>query len=102
MSAARIRAAQLARPSWWQRTVALLRRSYVLALATVMVLVGSVVMLGRRSEKIEAKPAAQEHLAPSATAQDFARARAAATRGDCAAALALAGRIANEDPEYYR
>ena len=58
MAAARVKADQLATPSWWERVVAVLRRPAVLALATVMVLLGGAVILGRRGDKMEANPPA--------------------------------------------
>lgn len=54
MAAARVKAEEMARPSWWQRLVALLRRPPVLALATVLVLIGGAVFIGQRRDKLEA------------------------------------------------
>ena len=56
MAAARVKAEQMAQPSWWQRVFAVLRRPPVLALATVMVLIGGAVFIGKRSDKLEAPP----------------------------------------------
>jgi hypothetical protein len=56
MAAARVKADEMARPSWWQRLVALLRRPPVLALATVLVLLGGAVFIGQRRDKLEAVP----------------------------------------------
>lgn len=60
MAAARVKAEQMAQPSWWQRVFAVLRRPPMLALATVMVLIGGAVFISKRSDKLEAPP-------PSAT-----------------------------------
>lgn len=56
MAAARVKAEEMATPSWWQRLVALLRRPPVLALATVLVLLGGAVFVGQRRDKLEATP----------------------------------------------
>jgi len=58
MAAARVKAEQMAKPSLWQRLAALLRRPPVLALATVLVLVGGAVFIGQRHTKMEANPEA--------------------------------------------
>ena len=49
LAAARIQAEAMApKPSWWQRLLAALRRPPLLALVTVLVLLGGAVLLGRR------------------------------------------------------
>jgi len=55
MAAARVKAEQMAKPSLWQRISALLRRPPVLALATVLVLIGGAVFIGQRHSKLEAQ-----------------------------------------------
>lgn len=54
MAAARTKAAEMApepvKESWWRRTLAMLTRPPVLAAATVVVLVGSTMVLSRRSD----------------------------------------------------
>ncbi len=55
MAAARIKADEMAKPSLWERIVALLRRPPVLALATVLVLIGGAVFIGQRRAAMEAE-----------------------------------------------
>ncbi len=50
LAAARTKAETLSQPSWWQRVVALLRRPPVFALATVMILLGGALLIGRTIE----------------------------------------------------
>jgi hypothetical protein len=54
MAAARVKAEEMAKPSWWQRLVASLRRPPVLAFATLLVLIGGAVFIGQRRDKLEA------------------------------------------------
>jgi len=54
MMAARAKAEHMTKPSWWQQVLAVLRRPAVLALASVLVLLGGVVLIGRRGDKMEA------------------------------------------------
>lgn len=61
MAAARVKAEQMAAPTLWQRITALLRRPPVLALATVLVLIGGAVFIGQRKDTMEA-----EHVVSSA------------------------------------
>jgi hypothetical protein len=62
MAAARVKAEEMAKPSLWQRIVALLRRPPVMALATVLVLIGGAVFIGQRRDKMQAEaPVATEH-----------------------------------------
>jgi len=56
MAAARVKADAMTRPSWLQRMFAVLRKPPVLALATVMVLLGGVVLIGKRKEQLEPTP----------------------------------------------
>jgi hypothetical protein len=63
MAAARVKAEDMARPSLWQRVAAVLRRPPVLALATVLVLIGGAVFIGQRHEKLEAPPPSVEQPA---------------------------------------
>jgi hypothetical protein len=58
MAAARVKAEQMAKPSLWQRISALLRRPPVLALATVLVLIGGAVFIGQRRDKLASEPTA--------------------------------------------
>jgi hypothetical protein len=55
MAAARMKADEMAKPSLWERIVALLRRPPVLALATVLVLIGGAVFIGQRRAAMEAE-----------------------------------------------
>ncbi|MEJ7600159.1 MAG: hypothetical protein WKG01_19785 [Kofleriaceae bacterium] len=65
MAAARSKAAEMKpRESWWQRVVATLRRPPVLALATITLLVGGAVLIGKRQAKLEV-----ERMAPSSVPQ---------------------------------
>ncbi|HEX5062646.1 MAG TPA: hypothetical protein VFV99_24910 [Kofleriaceae bacterium] len=63
MAAARVKAEQMAKPSLWQRLAALLRRPPVLALATVLVLIGGAVFIGQRHSKMEVAPEASDQRA---------------------------------------
>lgn len=63
MAAARVKAEQMTKPSVWQRISALLRRPPMLALATVLVLIGGAVFIGQRHSKMEATPPALEQRA---------------------------------------
>jgi hypothetical protein len=59
MAAARGKAAEMAPPSaWWQRVVAGLRRPPVMAFATVLVLLGGAMIVGRQLERTGAPVAA--------------------------------------------
>lgn len=61
MAAARVKAEAMAKPSWWQRIVALLRRPPVFALATIMILIGGGLFIAQRRDKLETSgPAVQE------------------------------------------
>lgn len=69
MAAARSHAQILAKPTWWQRLISAMRRPPMLALATVMVLLGGVLILTRHGDELEKAPAApppqSDTLAPS-------------------------------------
>jgi hypothetical protein len=63
MAAARVKAEQMsaaaageAKPSLWQRFLDSMRRPPVLALATVMVLIGGAVLVGRHGDEMESSP----------------------------------------------
>lgn len=61
MAAAREKASELeaeAQPSWWQRTLATLRRPPVMALATVTVLLGGALFVTQRSAKMKVEATA--------------------------------------------
>ncbi len=67
MAAARAKAVEMQpRSSWWQTLLVTLRRPPVLALATVMVLVGGAVFIGRRNADVEA-PALAPRTPPAGT-----------------------------------
>ncbi|MEO7735152.1 MAG: hypothetical protein ABIY55_29630 [Kofleriaceae bacterium] len=67
MAAARGKAAELApTPTWWQRVVAGLRRPPALAFATVLVLLGGALVVGRRLER-EGAPTAHWASEPQRT-----------------------------------
>ena len=46
LAAARVKAEVMASPPWWKRVLAVLRRPPVLALASVMILIGGVIVIG--------------------------------------------------------
>lgn len=85
MAAARVKAEQMAKPSLWQRIIAVLRRPPVMALATVMVILGGVLLIGPRKGDVEvAQPAlhaaqdpapAEAVVAPGSAAETDDRAR---------------------------
>jgi hypothetical protein len=101
MEAARVKADEMAQPSLWQRIAALLRRPPVLALATVLVLIGGAVFIGQRKDKLSHAPevsleqrdtaqgsAPAQTIAPAPEKNDEqpAAAPSAATHGDPSAA----------------
>lgn len=63
-----VASAEPAAPSLWQRFLDLMRRPPVLALATVMVLIGGAVLVGRRGDKMESAPT----VAPTQSAPEGA------------------------------
>jgi hypothetical protein len=78
MAAARMKAEVMANPPWWKRLFDVLRRPPVLALATIMVLLGGVIVVGHhpdqvqapappRSEVIASPPPAEPGSPPAAT-----------------------------------
>lgn len=80
MAAARVKAEEMATPSLWQRITALLRRPPVLALATVLVLIGGAVFIGQRKEAIEVDYVAEPPLAAAPTGAGSAAASAPGAR----------------------
>jgi hypothetical protein len=62
MAAARSHVDVLAKPTLWQRIVAALRSPPILALATVMILIGGVVLFTRHSDELEKAPTAPAPL----------------------------------------
>jgi hypothetical protein len=84
MAAARVKADAMATPSLWQRISALLRRPPVLALATVLVLIGGAVFIGQRKDSMQAEHVAMESP-PAATPSTAA---AVPSAGSAAAASA--------------
>ena len=54
MAAARMKAEVMASPPWWKRLFAVMRRPPVLALATVMILVCGVIVVGRHHDQAAA------------------------------------------------
>jgi hypothetical protein len=82
LAAARVKAEEMQpREPWWQRIFAVMRQPPVLALATVVVLLGGAVVIGTRREAFEARPeaelaqdrgagAAEELAAPAERARD--------------------------------
>lgn len=108
MAAARVKANEMTvKPSLWQRFMDSLRRPPVLALATVMVLIGGAVLVGNRSQDMDAQPtvsapaAETDHanVASERAAQDEGRAASAgsaAAEATPSAPPALASGIAPE------
>lgn len=69
MAAARVKANEMTvKPSLWQRFMESLRRPPVLALATVMVLIGGAVLVSNRSKDMDAQPTVTAPEAQSGTA----------------------------------
>lgn len=62
MAAARSHVEVLAKPTLWQRIIAALLRPPMLALATVMILIGGVVIFTRHSDELEKAPTAPAPL----------------------------------------
>jgi len=67
MAAARSHAQILAKPTLWQRFVTAMRRPPMLALATVMVLLGGVLILTRHGDELEKAPTAPPPAADTLT-----------------------------------
>lgn len=71
MAAARVKADEMAaQPSWWDRFVALMRRPQVLALATIVLLIGGGVIISQKQEQLEA-PATETQPATVDRASDM-------------------------------
>ena len=66
MAAARMKAEVMTNPPWWRRLFDLLRRPPVLALATILVLLGGVIVVGRHRDEVPA-PAVTAEPPVSAT-----------------------------------
>jgi len=65
MAAARSKAELMARPPWWKRALDLMKRPPVLALATVVVLLGGVIVVGRHRDEVQdARPVVQPVVQP--------------------------------------
>jgi hypothetical protein len=86
MAAARMKAETMATPSLWQRFVDAMRRPPVLALATVMVLIGGAVLVSNRDKGMSAQPTVSTPEAPGA-ARDEARDEGGAVSAGSAAAV---------------
>jgi hypothetical protein len=72
MTAAREKASEMAEPpreSWWQKIIATLRRPPVLALASVMVLLGGALFVMQRSDKLSSETKTEETQQVPAPAQ---------------------------------
>lgn len=65
MAAARVKAEKMTKPSLWQRIAALLRRPPVFALATVLIIIGGVVFIGNRKDKLQHEETAGGENAPA-------------------------------------
>lgn len=94
LAAARVTAETMhARTTPWQRLLAGLRRPPTLALATVMVLVGGAVLLGRRVVDV---PAARPDAAGVVTLEPAPPETQAPSRPDIAAGTAVPGELATQ------
>ncbi len=106
MAAARVKAEEMARPSLWERITATLRRPPVLALASVMVLVGGAVFIAQRKDTadLEVSPT---RAPPAATSESVALERAETTTaapraasGSSAAADTSHGDMKKQEPAH--
>jgi hypothetical protein len=77
MAAARVKAEEMKPVPWWQRIAATLRRPSVLALASVLVLIGGAVLIGRRGDDEVARPKVATEPPPAAATGGAAPAGAA-------------------------
>jgi hypothetical protein len=91
MAAARVKAEQMTQPSLWQRISALLRRPPVLALATVLVLIGGAVFIGNRRDKMQAEPTVATERARDTTALPGTGSAPAVTAGEAQGNAAVGG-----------
>jgi hypothetical protein len=85
MAAARVKATEMARPSLWQRFVDTMRRPPVLALASVMVLIGGAALVGNRSKGMDAQPTVSAPAGPAAANQEALDEGGATSAGSAAA-----------------
>jgi hypothetical protein len=82
MAAARVKAGEMKPVPWWQRLAAVLRRPPVLALASVMVLIGGAVLIGRRGDEEVARPTVATESPPAAATGGAAPAGSASAGDD--------------------
>jgi len=76
MAAARVKADEMAKPSLWERFLQTMRRPQVMALATIMILIGGAVFISQRKSEMDASPTASQEASLDETS---APARAVAT-----------------------
>jgi hypothetical protein len=88
MAAARVKAETMATPSLWQRFVDAMRRPPVLALATVMVLLGGAVLVSNRDKGMSAQPTVSTPEAPGTARDELRDEGGARSAGSAAAAPA--------------
>jgi hypothetical protein len=86
MAAARVKAETMATPPLWQRFVDAMRRPPVLALATVMVLIGGAVLVSNRNKGMDAQPTVSTSQEAPGAARDQAREEGQASSAGSAAA----------------
>lgn len=60
MAAARVKAEEMATPSLWERFLQTMRRPQVMALATIMILIGGAVFISQRKSEMDASPTASQ------------------------------------------
>ncbi len=97
MAAARVKAEVMAQPSMWERFVAMLRAPQVLALATIMILIGGAVFISQRRDKLEAaQPTSAEDQMMQERAGEQAPAAVTATPAPSAGSSAPAADPAAE------
>lgn len=91
LAAARAKAVDMAPVPWWRRAF----RPPVLALATIALIVGGVVLLTRSSK---------DNTAPAQPQLDtlLDRGKTAASRGDCAVVRETIRKISKENQQFYR
>jgi len=98
LAAARAKAEEMRpREPWWQRALAALRRPPVLALATVMVLLGGAIVIGTQRESFQAMPTGEADRAK--LDEPAVQSRSAAPAKDTAAGAPGAGAAAAVTPE---
>lgn len=71
MAAARVKAEEMATPSLWERFLQTMRRPQVMALATIMILIGGAVFISQRKSEMDASPTVTQPSEEAAPARQF-------------------------------